>query len=438
MEKVLRGLFNLKEVKLRYDDDIYDRLSRRYSVSLLICFCIVVTTTQYVGSPIQCWCPAHFTDSHKSYTNTICWVHNTYYVPWDESVPEDHVAKEMVSYYQWVPFILLCQALLCYFPSMLWKFMCRRSGLNVAGVIDAAIAGQRTSYSDMRDKATRYVVFQIDRYLSARLDKRRGCWAACKQFLAKYCCLVYGKFYGNYLTISYLMCKTLYLINAIGQLMLLDFFLDTDFHLYGIDVMLRLVTGRDWTKSERFPRVTLCNFQIRHQGTQFHKYIVQCVLPINLFNEKIFIFIWFWLVGLAICTAYSLLKWSIKTIFWQYQVSYIKRCLNSMNAFKGQREALVQFTTKYLRRDGVFLVRLLSNNVGSLATAEVVGGLWDNYGPDRRYGGGGRDPELGMGGAAQPSRVAPSAPIVPPRDSPRGLVKRVAQQMRARHRNDSI
>ena len=436
MEKVLRGLFNLKEVKLRYDDDIYDRLSRRYSVSLFICFCIVVTTTQYVGSPIKCWCPAHFTDSHKSYTDTICWVSNTYYVPWEEQIPEDHVQKEMISYYQWVPFILLCQALLCYFPSMIWKFMCRRSGLNVAGVVDAAIAGQRTSYADMRDKATRYVVYQIDRYLSARLDKRRGCWPSFKQFMAKYCCLVYGKFYGNFLTISYLLCKTLYLVNAVGQLMLLDLFLDTDFHLYGVDVVLRLVKGVDWTRSERFPRVTLCNFQIRHQ-TQLHKYIVQCVLPINLFNEKIFIFIWFWLVGLAACTGYSLVKWVIKTIFWQYQISYIKRSLKSMNSFKGQREALIQFTTKYLRRDGVFLVRLLSNNVGSLATAEVINGLWDNYGPDRRYGHGSHsqmmDPELGL-----PERPPRNAPTAPPRESPRGLVKRVAQQMRSRARMDSI
>jgi len=29
---------------------------------------------QYVGAPIDCWCPAQFTQSHVDYTNTICWV----------------------------------------------------------------------------------------------------------------------------------------------------------------------------------------------------------------------------------------------------------------------------------------------------------------------------------------------------------------------------
>ena len=48
---------------------------RTYSIAY---YC---STKQYVGEPISCWCPAQFTDNHEDFTNKICWVTDTYYVP---------------------------------------------------------------------------------------------------------------------------------------------------------------------------------------------------------------------------------------------------------------------------------------------------------------------------------------------------------------------
>ena len=132
MDKLLRVLFNFKELKPSHDDDISDRLTRVYTSSIMFLFCVIVTSSHYVGHVIECWCPAEFTASHKAYANTICWVSNTYYVPFSRHIPtDDNTPRQMISYYQWVPFILLMQGLLCYVPRMVWKFLNKLSGKGI-------------------------------------------------------------------------------------------------------------------------------------------------------------------------------------------------------------------------------------------------------------------------------------------------------------------
>jgi len=70
-------------------------------------------------------------------------------------------------------------------------------------------------------------------------------------------------YYDTYLTGAYLLVKMLYTGNVVGQLFLLDRFLGTDFRLYGVSVVRRMIAGEDWTTSSKFPRVTLCDFEIR-------------------------------------------------------------------------------------------------------------------------------------------------------------------------------
>jgi len=70
-------------------------------------------------------------------------------------------------------------------------------------------------------------------------------------------------YYDTYLTGAYLLVKLLYTGNVVGQLFLLDRFLGTDFRLYGVSVLRRMIDGQDWTTSPKFPRVTLCDFYIR-------------------------------------------------------------------------------------------------------------------------------------------------------------------------------
>ena len=71
---------------------------------------------------------------------------NTYYVPRDSPVPkkphydmeDDPDDRKMISYYQWIPLILMFQASMAFVPCLIWRFLNKRSGMNyTCGVIVA-------------------------------------------------------------------------------------------------------------------------------------------------------------------------------------------------------------------------------------------------------------------------------------------------------------
>jgi len=223
----------------------------------------------------------------------------------------------------------------------------------------------------------------MDRYLLAQREYRTGCMVRIKHFIAKMCCIVGGKLYGNYLISGYMAVKLMYLANAVGQLFLLDAFLKIDYHLYGVHVVEQLIRGQDWSHSERFPRVTLCEFEVRHQS-RVHQYVVQCALAINLFNEKLFIFVWFWYVFLAFITTVNSLRWLFRSLYWPGHVQYLRKQLRAFDATQREAGILGKFAENYLRRDGMFIVRLIGMNMGEVAAGEVICGLWNNYSIERR------------------------------------------------------
>ena len=110
-------------------------------------------------------------------------------------------------------------------------------------------------------------------------------------------------------------------------------------------------------------------------------FTVQCVLSINLFNEKIYLFIWFWLVFVGIATLINFLEWVVRTICFNDRLGYIKKHLKYMDRYNTAEDKKLckRFVNLYLRPDGVFMIRLLSKNTNSIIVSELVAQLWDNY-----------------------------------------------------------
>ena len=55
-------------------------------------------------------------------------------------------------------------------------------------------------------------------------------------------------------------------------------------------------------------QVTKCTFHKFGPSGTVQKFDGLCVLPLNIINEKIYVFLWFWFVILAITTGIQVLK----------------------------------------------------------------------------------------------------------------------------------
>jgi len=77
----------------------------------------------------------------------------------------------------------------------------------MAAIMDAARHCSQAHYLEIREKAIRYVVNQMDRYLLAQREYRTGCIVRIKHIVAKFCCVVGGNTCAS--VCLYFECQTL-------------------------------------------------------------------------------------------------------------------------------------------------------------------------------------------------------------------------------------
>lgn len=344
-----------------------------YTVLILTIFNVVITTNQYSGDPIHCWFPAVFKDSFVDYAKNYCWISNKYYIPFDESVSRNPQIRRQheIAYYQWVPIILTIMALLFKIPNIIWQMCNGHSGINLEMLEMRAESTQMGSCEDI-EKAVRDISHFIHRWVTANNGYKKrahSCRRKCTRFLNSYRARD-----GRFLTKLYVLCKCLFVFNVIGQFFLLNAFLSSNFSFIGIDIL----TG-SLDASLRFPRITFCDFIIR-QYQNIQQYTVQCVLPNNMLNEKIFIFLWFWLVLVSAVSVTSLLIYCYKLLISRNYNDCIKEIIlyaDKMAMISSADSELVRhFVDNHLRIDGVFVLRSICSNTNKVMLYDLTIELW--------------------------------------------------------------
>ena len=364
------------------DDTSIHLLNRLYCVIFLIILIILVGSKQYVGKPIACWCPAMFTRQHVKYADDYCWISNTYYVDFKSDIPsgKELRTENEIEYYQWVPLILAFQAFLFYLPRIIWKQFGSYTFINIKKIL---IMAEDATYliGAKRDEAIEDIVSYLEKYIQIR-----NCASSSyrKMDILREQMAKVGLHYGNCLVLLFMMTSILYMMSAMAQFVLLDVFLGNDFKNFGFDFIAMIFKGKELEDTRRFPRVTFCDLDVR-QMTNVQTWTVQCSLPINLFNEKLFFFDWFMLVVMITMNSIHCLCLFILIFLPSCTENFICNFLE-LGDFSSQqrnlqkfREVQHDFVRNYLRNDGAFIIWLLRNKTNPIITAEIVNRLWNSY-----------------------------------------------------------
>ncbi|CAF0925016.1 unnamed protein product [Adineta steineri] len=369
----------------RNDDVIADRLNYRYSVAILVGFAILNMNRLYTDQ-IKCWVPAFFTPNYDEYVRSVCFVQNTYYVHHTEKTPRSYDIKKQneLLYYQWIPFVLLVKAFIFYIPRLSWNTFGLKSGIQIGDLIESSFDyKQPTTDSSHRQMCLDFVVDSIDQYCLDRRHKNdeRSHINIFQRSFMTICCLT-GKYLGNYFVILYMTTKLMYIGVSIFQIYLLSIMLGSNFAFYGIQVVDRFFRGIHWdTESRLFPKTTLCDFTIREFGHPklSHEYTVPCVLPLNLFNQQMFTFLYFWYVLVISLNICDFFLW-LQAFTLQNRIDFIRKRLHSkkyplINDINNEMK-FQTFTIDYLESDGFFILSLIKENSSDYVMTEVIHRLY--------------------------------------------------------------
>jgi hypothetical protein len=280
-----------------------------------------------------------------------------------------------------VPFILLFQACCFLLPNVIWHTFSKSAGVDVTSLGKNAIALDNFDM-ERRGKTIDQIARHIHIALSLKYyndDEPTGRFS--KINIARR--LPCGRRHGNWLYIVYMIVKIIYLLNIIGQLFLLNNFFGFQQHAWGFEFLKKFLLGEeDYSRIDKaFPRVTFCDFRIRNLADNIHQHSVQCALPINLFNEKFFICLWFWLIILTVITFVNFVSW-FKVIFTSYRKKTMAKYLRSHNKLGTEEKDLQifnSFITDYCHLDGAFIIEILRRNSNYITTSEILVALWSKY-----------------------------------------------------------
>ncbi|XP_046552403.1 innexin-19-like isoform X2 [Haliotis rubra] len=321
------------------DQDYVDSINSFWTVLLLTVCSVGSFAMRYITTPISCWCPAQFEQSHYTYTQESCFLKGLYD---KKSMYDDHDEKPepVPSYHLWIPLILFFQALAFKLPNIIWNSSKHLFTFNMEETVESLKSVQLTNAENCQ------AMFSDAARVFGSLLKR----------------------HRIVLALLYLFVKLLLCVNLIAQFI----FLTIHFRQH-LAIRVGSYVGFDMDSiiNPLLVKDGHCDFVINQVQTS-HRYRVQCTLPITEIYEKMFTFLWYWIFLLAVITILNLVLWAGFLFLPFLRDGRIAAHVTAAKGSRPDEHSITRFISNFLGIDGVLVLSMISWNSSELVSAKLT------------------------------------------------------------------
>ncbi|XP_063728693.1 innexin unc-7-like [Symsagittifera roscoffensis] len=374
--------------------DSIDKLVSFYTVLIYIIGAIFLSVSPFVAGFFQCYTPAEYRPGWVQYATRYCYLKNSFYIPFKNDEGDDDVliAEHMrsgdaleITYYQWIPYYLAFSSILFMIPYIYWTSITKMAGVDLEYLITQAAKFDVSCSKENREKTIKSLADYIDIYLDnqEQIPGRKSCTEKMMDMFK--CC---SNHKGNLMGNNYFFSKLMYIAIIGLQLYSLCKFLGMNLIFYSFDPKtfgdLILTHSFEWREKELFPLVTYCNFTKQIEHGQEEKRFIQCSMPNNIFNERYFVLVCYWLVALFALMVYSAFSWFNMIFLGMRRDVYVKNLIRVTEEFPKEegsldKERLREFVSWYLQQDGIFVFRMIETNTSRVVASEIMCKLWEHF-----------------------------------------------------------
>ncbi|XP_066245314.1 innexin inx7 [Euwallacea similis] len=346
------------------------KLHYRVTFTFLMVSTILVCSRQYIGEHIHCIAdggvPANVMDTYCFFTTTFTLVKDLDSRLVDKGyIPHPGVGSYGINstdqvkhhaYYQWVPFVLFGQAIMFYLTHLLWKKL-------EDGRIKYLVDGLELAAFSLEDKNLKI----SSKNIPTKQEKEKKIEIIRKAFIDRL-------YISGSWSLNLVFCESLNFFNVILQIYITNEFLSGQFLHLGSDVWKRGLESSVDPLDEVFPKVTKCTFYKYGPSGSIQWHDAMCIMALNVINDKIYTFLWFWFVILFILTALGLI-WRLLTVLLHAKSKAFNKmvfaytCPGKINPWD------VLTVSRYCSYTDWLFLKYLAKNLDGLVFREIIIGL---------------------------------------------------------------